>query len=320
MVVAYQGYSAKYPENTMVSFEAAFDYTPAIECDLRLTSDGYIVVIHDATVDRTTTGTGNVADMTLAQIQSLDAGAWKGSKFANVNITVPTFEQVISTFLVNQERSAVMDLMVDGLGPALSTLLANYPGVASRLYASCSSDQLCAGLAQFQNLVQIPRQLQLTSLPVPADDAYFGNLQTLGYHSLLVNGSALTEDFVSAAHLRGFSVAAWVMESDDDDDMDKKRDDHDDDDDDDEVDVEDVVELGVDAVLTDDCEEAADDIEDEHEGDDDDNHSGALAAGWVIAILSSCALSVVTTALALVSILWWREKQTIFEYSKMMER
>jgi glycerophosphoryl diester phosphodiesterase len=65
-----------------------------IEFDVRLTSDGALVLMHDETVDRTTDGRGAVADMTLAQLRRLDAGRFKHPKFAGTSI--PTFEETLA--------------------------------------------------------------------------------------------------------------------------------------------------------------------------------------------------------------------------------
>ncbi len=76
LLIAHRGGSALMPENTLVAFRHAVDVWQAdmIELDVRASADGHCVVIHDATVDRTTDGQGSVAAMTLAQLQALDAG------------------------------------------------------------------------------------------------------------------------------------------------------------------------------------------------------------------------------------------------------
>lgn len=61
---AHRGLSAEHPENTLAAFQAAAQAGfPAIECDLRTTADGEVVVLHDAGIERTTNGNGRVADM-----------------------------------------------------------------------------------------------------------------------------------------------------------------------------------------------------------------------------------------------------------------
>ena len=79
-VAAHRGASASHPENTMEAFRAAIEMgVDQIETDVRITADGELVLIHDATVDRTTNGTGKVAQMTLAELKALDAGC-KGQR------------------------------------------------------------------------------------------------------------------------------------------------------------------------------------------------------------------------------------------------
>lgn len=89
-VAAHRGFSEKYPENTMEAFRAAVALgVDQIETDVRITADGELVLHHDATVDRTTNGTGLVKSFTLAQLKALDAGIKKGEEFAGCRI--PTF-------------------------------------------------------------------------------------------------------------------------------------------------------------------------------------------------------------------------------------
>ena len=89
-VAAHRGWRDEYPENTMSAFKAAVDLgVDQLETDVRVTLDGELVLIHDATVDRTTNGTGKVCEKTLAEIRALDAGSHKGEKFKGEQI--PTF-------------------------------------------------------------------------------------------------------------------------------------------------------------------------------------------------------------------------------------
>ena len=70
---AHRGCSARYPENTLLSFEKAAQINgiKGIELDVQMTKDDQLVVIHDERLDRTTTGTGYVKDYTFAQIRAL---------------------------------------------------------------------------------------------------------------------------------------------------------------------------------------------------------------------------------------------------------
>ncbi|GGU99661.1 glycerophosphoryl diester phosphodiesterase [Streptomyces filipinensis] len=87
LTIGHRGVMGVEPENTLRSFVAAQDAgLDLIELDLHLSKDGALVVMHDAEVDRTTDGTGAIADKTLAELRSLDAG--RGER-------VPVFEEVL---------------------------------------------------------------------------------------------------------------------------------------------------------------------------------------------------------------------------------
>lgn len=92
VAISHRGEHLERPENTLPAFQEAIrvgaDY---IEVDVRTTSDGKLVLSHDATVDRCTDGKGPVDSMTLEQIEALDAGAKKGYP----GTRIPTFDQVL---------------------------------------------------------------------------------------------------------------------------------------------------------------------------------------------------------------------------------
>ncbi|MER6068476.1 glycerophosphodiester phosphodiesterase family protein [Streptomyces sp. NPDC001817] len=87
LTIGHRGLMGVEPENTLRSFVAAQDAgLDLIELDLHLSKDGALVVMHDEEVDRTTDGTGPIADKTLAELRALDAG--RGER-------VPVFEEVL---------------------------------------------------------------------------------------------------------------------------------------------------------------------------------------------------------------------------------
>ncbi|MBV6401164.1 MAG: Glycerophosphodiester phosphodiesterase [Anaerolineales bacterium] len=93
VIFAHRGASAYAPENTLAAFELAVAQgADAIELDVKLSSDGHAVVIHDDTVDRTTDGVGRVKELTLAELRSLDAGASFSEKYRGEKI--PLLEEV----------------------------------------------------------------------------------------------------------------------------------------------------------------------------------------------------------------------------------
>lgn len=93
IIFAHRGASAHAPENTIAAFELALtQQADGIELDVKLTSDGQVIVHHDATVNRTTNGQGRLKDMSLAELKKLDAGASFSDQFRGEKI--PSLEEV----------------------------------------------------------------------------------------------------------------------------------------------------------------------------------------------------------------------------------
>jgi glycerophosphoryl diester phosphodiesterase len=93
-VIAHRGFSGAAPENTIAAVRAAIAVNAdMVEIDVTLTSDGHVVVIHDETLDRTTNGSGEIFQFTLAELRELDAGSWFDPGFAGEPI--PTLDDVL---------------------------------------------------------------------------------------------------------------------------------------------------------------------------------------------------------------------------------
>jgi glycerophosphoryl diester phosphodiesterase len=94
VVISHRGEHLRHPENTLPAFmEAVRVGADYIEVDVRTTSDGKLVVMHDSDVRRTTNGKGEVAKMTFDEMRTLDAGSKKDIAFAGTR--VPTFDEVL---------------------------------------------------------------------------------------------------------------------------------------------------------------------------------------------------------------------------------
>ena len=90
--IAHRGARLKAPENTIASFaQAVKDGGDAVELDVQLSKDGELVIMHDATVDRTTNGTGRVDALDLSDLKELDAGSWFSQEFQGE--MVPTLQE-----------------------------------------------------------------------------------------------------------------------------------------------------------------------------------------------------------------------------------
>jgi glycerophosphoryl diester phosphodiesterase len=92
---AHRGASGHAPENTLAAFRLAAEMgADGVELDVHLSRDGQVVVIHNGTVDATTDGRGRVCDLSLADLQALDAGSWSSPRFSGQRI--PTLETVLA--------------------------------------------------------------------------------------------------------------------------------------------------------------------------------------------------------------------------------
>ena len=90
LVMAHRGARGLAPENTLAAFRTAIDVgADAIELDVQPCATGELVVIHDHTLDRTTNGSGPVAEATLSALRSLDAGSWFGAQYTGERIPTP---------------------------------------------------------------------------------------------------------------------------------------------------------------------------------------------------------------------------------------
>ncbi len=95
LLFAHRGFSGDYPENSPLAFQMAVEKTNAdgIESDVHITKDGELVIFHDASVERTSNGTGWIKDYTYEEMLQLDIGAWKSPEFAGQHVW--NFDQLL---------------------------------------------------------------------------------------------------------------------------------------------------------------------------------------------------------------------------------
>lgn len=99
-IIGHRGACGYAPENTLESIQAAADLGCAwVELDVKLTRDGVPVIFHDDTLERTTNGSGKMADILYADLQALEAGSWYGESFSGIKI--PTLEEAIDVLLAH---------------------------------------------------------------------------------------------------------------------------------------------------------------------------------------------------------------------------
>jgi glycerophosphoryl diester phosphodiesterase len=157
IVTGHRGAMGSEPENTLRSFRRAVrEGCDEIELDLRVTVDGRLVVLHDATVDRTTDGSGAVADLTFDEVRALDAGLGE---------QVPTWAEAVAAVDVRFQAEVKAEAAI----PLLVESLRADPDLASRTAAAAAGTALCgiAGLT-VDGVVELhERGFDVTAWPVP---------------------------------------------------------------------------------------------------------------------------------------------------------
>ncbi|MBR3927665.1 MAG: glycerophosphodiester phosphodiesterase [Clostridia bacterium] len=211
-VQAHRGASGYAPENTLPAFQLAVDMNAdGIECDIHYSKDGYFIVCHDETVDRTSNGSGIISEMTLSEIQALDFGCKFDEKFRGT--TAPTLEQMldvvkdmnvinieIKEFGKDRDEEAILHKFYD--------ILASY-SIVEKVIVSSFDARLLKHLKDLHGDVytcylygkQKKTAAFAQKLGCSAIHPYFG----VGY---------LTTMTVRSAHRRGMKVNAWTANTD----------------------------------------------------------------------------------------------------------
>ncbi len=207
VTVGHRGDNHGSPENTNISYVNAIAMkTPIVEMDLRLTKDNVLVLLHDATVDRTSNGKGKIVEMSLADAEKLDAGSWKDAKFKGEPI--PRVENVAKT--CRDKAIMMLDLKCTGLGPSLAELKKKLDFPSDQwILAPWEDDE---GVALRKYLPDVT-MIRLTS-KIPserADEAYFSKMKSIGFSGFSVNWQYLTLPFINAAHHNGMKVYVWTI-------------------------------------------------------------------------------------------------------------
>ncbi len=212
MNLGHRGGTGRHPENTLAAFRAAVEAgAGGLELDVRLTRDGHPVVMHDATVDRTTDGFGAVAGMTLAGVRRLDAGGG-----GRRDERVPTLREVLAAFpetylnvdIKDTHLPGVEGLVLDVLREARATgrvLVASASYGVLRRFRKAGGWECDTGASRLE--VGVFYGLSLLRLERLARPAYAALQVPVTFGPLRL----VTPRFVRAAHSRGVRVDAWTI-------------------------------------------------------------------------------------------------------------
>jgi glycerophosphoryl diester phosphodiesterase len=227
LVIAHQGGELLAPSNTMAAFRNAAELgVDVLETDIHITKDGHLVAIHDPTVDRTTDGKGAVADLTLDEIQKLDAGYHfkdlQGQySFRGKGVFIPTVEELFQAFPDMRIEMEIKDDnppdRYDEMASKLWDLIKKYKMEDKMLVASFDQDiikkfenysqgktAVVAGKQEVTGFV-VFHKLFLRNLYQPSVDAF-----QLPTEQNIFN---LTDKkLINGAHRRGLQMHFWTID------------------------------------------------------------------------------------------------------------
>lgn len=192
LTVGHRGVMGVEPENTLRSFRRAErEGVDQVELDLHLSKDGALVVMHDASVDRTTDGTGPIRDLTLAEIRRLDAGQGE---------SVPVFEEVLDRVTCPIQA----EIKDTAAARVLASVLRERDETGRVSVLSFHDD----ALAEIHTLLP-----EVATVLVASDlgPDIVPRAQAVGARLVSLDLSQLTLDVVSRCHAAGIAVMAWSV-------------------------------------------------------------------------------------------------------------
>lgn len=219
LVIAHAG-SELYPHDTLYALkEYAAMEVDVLEMDLHMTADGEIILIHDDTVDRTTDGSGDVREMTLAEVQALDAG-WYWTKdeqsypFRGQGIMIPRLEEVFETF---PDTPMIIEIKQDSppMAAPLCELIREY-GMENKVMVASSRE---IAMGEFRsNCPEVATSATRAEVKefVIRGFLLLGGTITPAYEALHVpekdnNIPVVTPLFLWFAHNRNLQVHIWTI-------------------------------------------------------------------------------------------------------------
>jgi glycerophosphoryl diester phosphodiesterase len=204
--IAHRGASGSMPENTHAAFAAAVVLgADAIELDCQLSADGVPVVIHDETLERTTSGIGPVRATPWNELACLDAGAWFGAAFAGERI--PRLDDVLTQLdgriVLNIEIKSARD--VGQIEAPLVALVREHGALPWVIFSSFHE-------AAVRNVRAAALDATLGILwdRRPADGA-IALAEELGARCIVPSRRLVTPDLIAAAHARDLGVWVWTV-------------------------------------------------------------------------------------------------------------
>ncbi|MFN8525654.1 MAG: glycerophosphodiester phosphodiesterase family protein [Chloroflexota bacterium] len=208
LIFAHRGASGYAPENTIPAFDLGLEMgADGLETDVQRTSDGALVLIHDALVDRTTDGNGPISQLAWRDVAALDAGSWLDPKWAGLR--VPTLGTLLDRYL-GKTILCLEAKAEDATLPLVDELVRR--GITNRADVQLSSFSWSSVLQLAQRLPD----LVVGYLTPRFDGAEIQKVLDAGLRQICPRADVLTPALVQRAHAAGLQVRAWGVSSRDD--------------------------------------------------------------------------------------------------------
>jgi len=207
-LIAHRGGGSRAPENTLAAFRAgtAHGYR-CFECDVKLSADGELFLMHDATLDRTTDGHGPGDALTLADLRRLDAGSWFSPNFAGE--APATLAEIVAHVL---HTDSTLNLEIK---PHPGQEVQTGQAVAGWLSRHWPADRPAPLLSSFRTQALIAARATMPSLPrgLLVESVETGTMKAasdLGCRVVIANHQQLTAAVVADLHAAGLRVATYT--------------------------------------------------------------------------------------------------------------
>lgn len=207
-VLAHRCGGALAPENTLAGLDAAAACgCRGVEFDVMLSADGFPFLIHDETLERTTSGGGAVDQQTLAQLRRLDAGSWFSPRFAAERL--PTLDEALSRcaelgLAVNLEiKPASGHELETGRAVARHIAVGSANGVPGLVISSFSECALGAAMAELPGAIY---GLLVDALP----DDWAARASALGVKAIHANADKINDAQIRAVRERDYHLAVYT--------------------------------------------------------------------------------------------------------------
>lgn len=213
LIIAHRGDSAHRPENTLASFASALEVgAELVEFDIQLSRDRQVVVIHDASLDRTTSGSGKLSDLTLAEIRAVSAGYPERFGAAFAGQRVPLLAEVLA--LIRGRAKAMIEIKSDSVTEAAEE------GIEALTLAAVRE----AGMLQDVALISFDRRA-LARCRALAPEVMRGHLfhrarpedvlegaRAVACRLVMPEKGMLSEELRDRARQAGLLLATWVVD------------------------------------------------------------------------------------------------------------